>query len=664
MTSKLRWLLNRLQRMSVQEVIFRTCRACLQFVEKIGVNQFGRSPNYEWHPSEMQLFDELPELSSEIDPSVLDAINSLQNGRIDFFGNDFLDTGADKNWHRDPKTGIEAPKTYGKSIDYRDDKLVGNIKYLWEWGRHQHLVPLAIHYFAQRDEQVLDAISKDINSWIEQNPYCIGVHWCSSLEAALRLSSWAVVHGLLRQCGYSQGLFDCVDKPDVLKQSIYQQTYFIRNFLSLHSSANNHLIGELTGLWASCKVFGLGEQGEQWADFAQSMLEQQATLQVHPDGVNKEQAIYYHLWVMEYFLFCWLLGERSGQRFSADFQKTILSMALFLRDLMPEAGFPPQIGDADDGTVVRFNAVITENPYLDCLLAIEKTMSVDFLLGDVDRKNAKSLWYGCIFTASHNTPRVYERGNGSNIWRDGGYAVLKGKSATICFDAGQLGYTSIAAHGHADALSVNIAVGSEWWIIDPGTYAYHSGQQWRDYFRSTLAHNTIRLGGTDQSDIAGPFMWSRQANAQIEGIDADTTDQIVSGGHDGYKPLGWVHRRELRFCSATDYLEVSDTLEGSGNTYLQLLLHFAPDLDLNFESEHRLVVSKNNHKKRLEIAFDPRLEVGIHRGQTQPIIGWYSSKLDEKEPTSTLVASMTITGPVTLLTSIAICEVNKSNEAG
>lgn len=656
MMEKLIWLLNRLQRMSFQEILFRCIRAGRQTIEKISVSKFGRSPTYDWQPCEMQLFDNVPQRSGEPDSCSLAAIENLKNGLIDFFGNDYLDTGTDKNWHRDPKTKIEAPQVYGKTIDYRNDKLVGNIKYLWEWGRHQHLVPLAIHYLARRDKDTLDAISADIDTWMEQNPYCVGVHWCSALEAALRLSSWAIVHGLLRQCGYSQGLFDCVQMPDRLKESIYQQTYFIRNFLSLHSSANNHLIGELTGLWASCTVFGLGEQGNRWADFSQSMLEEQAALQVHPDGVNKEQAIYYHLWVMEYFLFAWLLGERYGQRFSTEFQNTILDMALFLRDLMPEGGFPPQIGDADDGTVIRFDAVLSENPYLDCLLAVENTMSVDLQLGHVNRESQKSFWYGCLFSARSELPKVYERGNGSNIWRDGGYSVLKGKSATVCFDAGQLGYTSIAAHGHADALSFNLAVGPEWWIIDPGTYAYHSGHEWRNYFRGTLAHNTIRLGNKNQSEIAGPFMWSRQAHAQIDGIERQTSQQVVRGKHDGYKSLGWNHSRELRFSAETDYLEVSDTLEGRGDTDLQLMLHFTPDIELKFEHEHSVVVTKENSAKKLKIVFDPRLQISIHRGQTEPILGWYSSKLDEKEPTSTLLASMALSGTVKILTSIDLCD--------
>ncbi len=660
MTNKITWLLNRLQRMSVQEMIFRLLRAARQILEKLCVSLLGIVPEHDWQLTEFKLFGQIPQRVSADKPSRITAVSNLQKGRIDFFGSDYLDTGAEKNWHKDPKTGTVAPLIFGKSIDYRDDKLVGNIKYVWEWGRHQHLVPLAIHYYEQRDQETLDSIVLDITTWIEQNPYCMGVHWCSSLEAGLRLSSWAVVHGLLCQCGFSRGIFDCVDKPQALRQSIYQQAYFIRNYLSLYSSANNHLIGELTGLWVACKVFGLGEHGKQWAEFARTMLEKQAKLQVHSDGVNKEQAIYYHLWVMEYFLFCWLVGERSGHSFSKEFQQTIEKMALFLRDLMPVGGYPPQIGDADDGTVVRFDALTPGNPYLDCLLAIEQSMAVDLQLGDIDRRSEKAFWYGTIASLERDAPRILKRSNDSKVWPEGGYAVLKGKAAMVCFDAGPLGYTSIAAHGHADALSFNVAIGADWWIIDPGTYAYHSGQEWRNYFRGTLAHNTIRLGEIDQSEIAGPFMWSRQAAAQISDIERDDEQHIVRGVHDGYQRIGWTHKRAISLRTVEDRIHIADNLVGPGTTSLQFQLHFAPSLKLRLADKHTLIVSRPHYAVQMKIFFDPRLQISLHRGETQPIMGWYSAKLDEKEPSGMVLGRMQIHQSAEFSTTIELLEADTS----
>ena len=67
---------------------------------------------------------------------------------------------------------------------------------------------------------------------------------------------------------------------------------------------------------------------------------------------------------------------------------------------------------------------------------------------------------------------------------EGGYFVLGCDFDTpseirLVADAGPLGYRSIAAHGHADALSFTLSVGGREFLIDPGTYAYHTQQAWR-----------------------------------------------------------------------------------------------------------------------------------------------------------------------------------------
>ena len=81
----------------------------------------------------------------------------------------------------------------------------------------------------------------------------------------------------------------------------------------------------------------------------------------------------------------------------------------------------------------------------------------------------------------------------------------------IVADAGPLGYLSIAAHGHADALAFTLSAHGQELLIDPGTYAYHTEREWRDWFRGTAAHNTVTLDDENQSVIGGNFMWLQRA---------------------------------------------------------------------------------------------------------------------------------------------------------
>ena len=108
-----------------------------------------------------------------------------------------------------------------------------------------------------------------------------------------------------------------------------------------------------------------------------------------------------------------------------------------------------------------------------------------------------------------------------SLFADAGMALLRdpdGRPDELWCraDHGPHGYLSIAAHAHADALAIEVRVGGVDVLADPGTYCYGAEPAWRAYFRSTLAHNTLEVGGVDQSVAAGPHLWTRQARAELE----------------------------------------------------------------------------------------------------------------------------------------------------
>ncbi len=153
-----------------------------------------------------------------------------------------------------------------------------------------------------------------------------------------------------------------------------------------------------------------------------------------------------------------------------------------------------------------------------------------------------------------------------------GYYILGDRFETnrevrIVADAGPLGYLSIAAHGHADALSFTLSVGGKEILIDPGTYAYHTQRVWRDYFKGTSAHNTVRVDGVDQSVSGGNFLWVKHAQAQVDRASSARRSSIagprVTTATRGLKhPV--THRREIQFEKQHSRLQVTDELLGSG----------------------------------------------------------------------------------------------------
>ena len=135
---------------------------------------------------------------------------------------------------------------------------------------------------------------------------------------------------------------------------------------------------------------------------------------------------------------------------------------------------------------------------------------------------------------------------------EGGYYILGCDFETeneirLIADAGPVGYLSIAAHGHADALAFTLSVGGMEFLIDPGTYAYHTQSRWRWYFRGTIAHNTVCVDGKDQSQSGGNFMWMKKARAGCSLWSSTAESDVFAGWHDGYTRLAdpVTHRRRI-----------------------------------------------------------------------------------------------------------------------
>ena len=85
-------------------------------------------------------------------------------------------------------------------------------------------------------------------------------------------------------------------------------------------------------------------------------------------------------------------------------------------------------------------------------------------------------------------------------------------------DAGPHGFLSIAAHAHADALAVEVRYNGVDVLADPGTYCYHGEPSWRSYFRSTLAHNTMEVGGYGPVDFGRPLSLDTPGSEQVDRV--------------------------------------------------------------------------------------------------------------------------------------------------
>lgn len=89
------------------------------------------------------------------------------------------------------------------------------------------------------------------------------------------------------------------------------------------------------------------------------------------------------------------------------------------------------------------------------------------------------------------------------VFADTGYVFIARRDLALAFDCGPVSPAFLPAHAHADALSFQLWLRGEPVVVDPGMPTYQPGAE-RDFFRSTEAHSTVAVGGS-QFESWGAF---------------------------------------------------------------------------------------------------------------------------------------------------------------
>jgi uncharacterized heparinase superfamily protein len=225
-------------------------------------------------------------------------------------------------------------------------------------------------------------------------------------------------------------------------------------------------------------------------------------------------------------------------------------------------------------------------------------------------------------------------------------------------EGGPHGFLSIAAHAHADALSLEVRHDGVDVLTDPGTYCYHGEPEWREWFRSTAAHNTVEIGGVSQSESGGPFLWTTQA--QTRTLTADVGAQPLqswSAEHDGYRRLHTpaVHRRTVTLDSPGRRLTVVDTFATAAEVSLRLSWHLGPDVQIDLdEARAALAWQAGPDRRRATLVLPEGLTWTADRAEVDPISGWYSPRFGRRVAATSLTGRGTGTASTRLVTVLEL----------
>jgi len=378
------------------------------------------------------------------------------------------------------------------------------------------------------------------------------------MEIAIRVNSWIYTYCFLNKAFEKYNLENNKILKDISRGIIVMADYIVKH-RAKYSSANNHLIVEMYAVGMS----GIFFDYKPWVKLAFNILTEELPRQNYADGVNKEMSLHYQSFVMEAYGLLMIEMKHNHIKIPQIWEEYLMHMSEFMCDCCGEYGETVVFGDNDEGKILDLSGE-----------HFEHYRYVLDLMGSVLPKR-----YSKMENIHENLCWILEGDSQDSVlqkhcyyspevkcYKEGGYTLWRSKNnkVLIGIDHADLGFGSLAAHGHADALSFQMFIEGMPVFVDPGTYNYHVPKKMRDDLRATANHNTVCVDGANQAEILGPFLWGKRyecEEAEVqeneEGVYFEAT--IQNNGN--------VHERKIRI-SDRDIIkiEICDDLELSKDT--------------------------------------------------------------------------------------------------
>jgi uncharacterized heparinase superfamily protein len=332
---------------------------------------------------------------------------------------------------------------------------------------------------------------------------------------ALRAWSW---------CGLHRDLVAGSDLEAEFAAELARHAGFLRRHLE-SDRGGNHLVKDLKAL-IGLGVF-LGDEPLRRRSLR--LLTDQLAVQILPDGGHYERAPAYHCQVLADLIDIADLLSAAGCGSAPALTRAIARMRRWLGAVLTPDGAVPLL---NDGCPVP-------GPLLTALRPLPGPAVPLLTLADTGLIRATA----------------------------GGWHLLADVGAP-CPD-------ELPAHAHADTLGCVVHVDGAALLVDTGTSTYAAGPA-RDYERSTAAHNTLEIDGTDSTEVWSAFRAGRRARVHGRAVRQEPGRLSVQAAHDGYRQLPGrpVHQRRWTLTAAG--LQVDDQVTGGGRHALAVRWHLAP----------------------------------------------------------------------------------------
>lgn len=461
--------------------------------------------------------------------------------------------------------------------------------HLWNYQLHyfNFAVPCARALVERGDGRVWRSCQSLIESWIEQARVGRSDGW-DAYPLSLRVVNWIYAYALVA---------DVCDDRRFLERwltSIYRQLDFLLRHIEFHLLAN-HLLKNVKALLIGGMFFHRGN----WFLTGGLLFSAELNEQVLSDGGHFERSPMYHAQTLADLLECHalLIGFVLSAPDEKSTESKLRSMAGFLEAMSYPDGSPALFNDSTNTEETR------PQPILETASRV------------------------CHYRQGH-WPRAFPH-TGYYLWHS------RDEREKMIVDAGPPSVAYNTAHAHCDLLSYELWLDGGPFIVDSGVHGY-GGDRFREYCRSTRAHNTVMFDGREQSEVWSAFRMARRAKLIEATASGDDRRFDFRGSFERYDKAV-IHERGIRRLADGEWV-VTDVARKGDVASAASFIHLHPDVDARSAGPAMIECKRGSLKLLIEpfAAENGEVSVEIIKGAESPMQGWHFPDFGIAQPSATI----------------------------